>query len=878
MSQQFDYLKKVIDGIDKDFIAESAESMQNEKLNVNEKHSFESEDFIEIKETQKKKSGNMFIGLSAVAAAIVCVVSVTAFAVTKGNEVSVVNSSAQEVSSTTDKELLNSSNTTVITDAEFLSLSEIYSTADDALLKKYDKLSLPQNITLDKVQSLYTFTADWNIKGDAEKIKNDIAEFGNVIVGEEISQSDVLFDTEKSEYLWESGAKHISCSSDLNGGYNLVFRDEGFTLLNADYIYEKLVRFDRGETAEGEYTLNGKAYSLKDATEYCNQTLEKLEQFIHPAEELRLKTLFIKKLDNGEYTYRFIAEKLINGIPLDEGCDYSNIKTGISKPSYIVLEMDAPAHFKEISTFYSNSYVSDSNSGNIKMQECNDSFISLSSACDILSNKVGTRFSIKDIDIKYVAIVGNYGEGLPPATEYRPMWTFVLDEELMHNASSNDDMRICAYVDMQNGSVYIVDCISHVVYFELKPNGDNADKIILSEGKYAEENNKRVNYTRDEVREIIEKIDNIKVADNFICDAPKEIESVKEFTLMYSSRQENEKFYKDFMAMFNHVYPDEPFYEDCVFWYKETWDEEGEYHREILPLAETTDDFLNSGNSAKYIFYTTHEKEEADKNIFLEFASPVCNDLANFNRGVLTEYKGVMNGICLETAIPNNICSTFATFTPDSEESFTLLDGKEISIKDAVKFYEDYINTLPMSHTPTTNVRVKEVDVLRCGQNAYCYMFVNTVSYDGINFDYLRMKELNTSDTGTNYHFIFSVGSMAVTDEVDFTYAVPRSFKMIEETEYSDIISFETAVEKISKGLSKSAEYELVGAQLLYASDLPADQKVVIEEYKCKTTAVWKLTLFNKSDELYYHFYVCARDGKSYKYFTTRKLNIRDFG
>ncbi len=467
MSQQFDYLKKVIDGIDKDFIAESAESMQNEKLNINEKLSFESGNFIEIKENPKKKSGSMFIGLSAVAAALVCVVSVAAFAVTKGNEVSVVNSSSSDNVSTTDNELLNSSDLALITDAEFLSLEEIYSTADDALLKKYDKLSLPQDITLDKVQSLYTFTADWNIKGDAEKIKNDVTEFGSEIVGEKISQSDIRFDTEKSEYLWESETKHISCSSDLNGGYNLVFRDEEFTLLNADYIYEKLVRFDRGEAAEGEYTLNETIYSVADATEYCNQTLEKLEQFIHPAEELRLKTLFIKRLDNGEYTYRFIAEKLINGIPLDEGCDYSNVKTGISKPSYIVLEMDAPAHFKEISTFYSNSYVSDSNSGDIKTQECSDSFISLSSACDILSNNVGMRFSIKDIDIKYIAIVGNYGEGLPPATEYRPMWTFVLDEELMHNASSNDDMRICAYVDMKIGSVYIVDCISHVVYFEL---------------------------------------------------------------------------------------------------------------------------------------------------------------------------------------------------------------------------------------------------------------------------------------------------------------------------------------------------------------------------------------------------------------------------
>jgi hypothetical protein len=464
MSQQFDYLKKVIDGIDKDFIAESAKSMQNE--NKNTIHSFESEDFIEIRENPKKKSSNIFIGLSAVAAAIVCVVSVGVVAVVKGNEVSTVNSLAQGESVTTDKELLTSSNSPVVTDAEFLSLEEIYSTADEALSKKYDKLNPPDSITLDEVKSLYTFTADWSIKGDVDKIKKDIVQFGDIIIGENIILSDVQYDESKSRCFWENGAKFIECDVDLNGGYNVVFTDDEYTSLKDDYSYEKMIRFDRGEPAEGEYTLNGKSYSLKDATEYCNQTLAKLEQFIHPAEDLRLKTLLIKKLDNGEYTYRFIAEKLINGIPLDEGCDYSNIKTGISKPSYVVLEMDAPAHFKEISMFYSNSYVTDDESGNIKIKECEDSFISLSSACDILSRNVGTHFSVKDIDIKYIAIVGDF-EGIPSATQYHPMWTFVLDEKLTHNASSNDDTRICAYVDMQNSSVYIVDSISHNVYFEL---------------------------------------------------------------------------------------------------------------------------------------------------------------------------------------------------------------------------------------------------------------------------------------------------------------------------------------------------------------------------------------------------------------------------
>lgn len=391
--------------------------------------------------------------------------------------------------------------------------------------------------------------------------------------------------------------------------------------------------------------------------------------------------------------------------------------------------------------------------------------------------------------------------------------------------------------------------------------------ITLSEGKYAEENNNRVNYTRDEVKEILSEKDNFTVADNFICDVPKEIESIKEFTLMYSSRQENEDFYKDFLAMFERIYPNEPFYEDCVFWYKETWDEEGKYHHEILPLAETKEDFLNSGNSAKYMFYSTNEKEGAERNIFLEIASPVCNDLFNFNKGVLAEYRGLSKYAFLETVVPHRAYYKVATHTADSDEKYTLLDGKEMSVKDAVKFYEDYVNTLPMSHTPTTNVRVKEVDVFKCGENAYYYVFINTVSYDGINLSYLRMEDDCTSSSESYNKFIYSMGCMVVSDEVDYTYGIHRSFKMTEETSDSEIISFETAVDILSDAMV--ADYVVTGAELLYVPDMPADQRVIIEDYKCHTSAKWKLTLYNESDGLYYHCYVNAKDGKGFERFKT---------
>ena len=466
MSYQFDYLKKVIDGIDKDFIAESADSMQEKGSAISKLQEFNDEDFVVVNEKQKNKFSNMAVGLTAAAAVLVCAVSVSAYMMTRGEDISVVQSGGSVVSDVGSDVDNEGKTDSYLVDAEFVSLSDLYAKSEETLLKKYDKLSLPESITLDKAESLYTFTAVWRIRGDAEKVKDNIVLYSDAIAGTRINSSDVQYDENTEAYYWINGTKYVACSTDCNEGYNFVFTDEEYTTLDIAYTYEKLIRFDRGETAEGEYTLGGKAHSVKDATEFCNQTLEKLEQFIHPAEKLRLKTLFIKKLDNGEYTYRFIAEKLINGIPLDEGCDYANIKTGISKPTYVVLEIDAPYHFKEITMTYPNSYVADSETDNVKMQKCADSFISLSSACDLLSNIIASRFSVTDIDIKYIAIVGDF-EGIPSATQYRPMWSFVLDEKLTHNASPNDDTRVCAYVDMQSGEVYIVDSISHNVYFEL---------------------------------------------------------------------------------------------------------------------------------------------------------------------------------------------------------------------------------------------------------------------------------------------------------------------------------------------------------------------------------------------------------------------------
>lgn len=399
----------------------------------------------------------------------------------------------------------------------------------------------------------------------------------------------------------------------------------------------------------------------------------------------------------------------------------------------------------------------------------------------------------------------------------------------------------------------------------------NYDEISVSNGKYAVENNSCVNYTIEEAKAILNNIPHFTISDKFICDIPKEVNGIKDFTLWYSPRQANVSFYKDFIAAFKYIYPDERFSEDCVFWYKETWDKDGKYHGEVLSLSDSYDVFSNGERTAKYLFYTTHEKSDEINNIFLEFASPVCNDLSNFNRGVLVDYyckqKGIENRYFLETVAPEMLYPSVGTFTPDSEAKYTLLDGKELSIKDAVKFYEDYINTLPFPEVPTVNVRVKEVDVLKCDENTYCYLFINTVSYDGVPLDYHRMSLTIYGEYKNK--FVYSMGSMAVTDEVDFSYGIPRAYKMTDEVVCDKIIDFEKAAKIISDSLSEYVTFEVVDAKFLYSPELPLVENVKIEEYKCHTVAAWKLVLYNKSDGLYYHCYVDARDGQNFRYYTT---------
>lgn len=348
---------------------------------------------------------------------------------------------------------------------EYTSLENIYAAAESALDNKYENLTMPVEITLDKVNSLYTVDGKWSGYMNETASKSNICSIAENFCSKVITSDSIqtnYYDEEYYEYSDESLyiESHIKynfslmdssiCSEQYFGGINIAN-----------------LNIDRCEELETKYELPGGECTISEALVYCDKEIEKIKEYIHPDEEIRAKNIIVTQLSDGKYVYRFIYEKLYKGLPIDENCDYSMMQTGFSKPSFLCVVMDSPEHISNITVCYQNDYVDET------LQQCEDKFVTLNSAVSLLSDYLAqyNRFDILDIDIKYCCITyddGDASEKTPEDAQIRPMWTFVLKEELSQEAYSfNDNLRVCGYVDMITGEVFVVDNITHGVYFNM---------------------------------------------------------------------------------------------------------------------------------------------------------------------------------------------------------------------------------------------------------------------------------------------------------------------------------------------------------------------------------------------------------------------------
>ncbi len=409
--------------------------------------------------------------------------------------------------------------------------------------------------------------------------------------------------------------------------------------------------------------------------------------------------------------------------------------------------------------------------------------------------------------------------------------------------------------------------------------------------------NGRENYTDEEAAEIINKIENFTVSEDFHSEVPKHLDHISEMTvdethLTDADVTPKEKL-KHFLEVYKYLFPDNEFYPEYMYL-------GGSYD---LQLYKHYDDFLKQAafeehdsvdegaNSYPQFFYgdlSYAYQDEVEDNglgptyVIYEFEGKVDNPIHRedsvlfctgyplgcwhfvFNRGVAGRIAcdaGVENNPLKDVFSPENYFECVGAYLPDSEESFKLLD-KEVKIKDATAFFENYINTLPGLNEPVVNLKVREVLVYKLNDDSYGYYYNCSREYDEIPFNY----GLRGSISGYAPMADICYGFMVYSDEVDFAYHPGTETVIVDEKQYTDMIPFEEAIKIASEKLTEHVNFEVKSASIVYDLNMGTDStgRTVYPAH-----AAWKFVMYNKNDNLYYTCYLNARDRDKFNYSTS---------
>lgn len=350
---------------------------------------------------------------------------------------------------------------------DYLPLEQVYAQADAALEQTYDNLKMPESITLDEVDTLYTFTGTWKDimtkESDEPMAQAAIVDMLETVCGFRAQKEDVKLVRYSGSINYEYASDDGAYDAALSSKYGFYLSD--YSVAPSLYgeepsVNESCIHIDRGEDLSAVYELSGGTCSVVDAKALCDETVQSLNKYVNPEEELRAKTAYIIRRPNEKYEYLFVYEKLYQGIPLDCSCEFFMTQTGFSKPTYWFLTVDAPDHISSVNSKWSNEYVPGSRT------KCKDSFLTLKSAATLLSEELAQykAYDVADIELQYVCMQKLGFEAMEDS-EYRPMWNFTLEEQLEDNHNGPKALfKISAFVDMQNGKIYIVDDIYQQVY------------------------------------------------------------------------------------------------------------------------------------------------------------------------------------------------------------------------------------------------------------------------------------------------------------------------------------------------------------------------------------------------------------------------------
>lgn len=428
------------------------------------------------------------------------------------------------------------------------------------------------------------------------------------------------------------------------------------------------------------------------------------------------------------------------------------------------------------------------------------------------------------------------------------------------------------------------------------PVDNDIKKIDISslapeKGKYSEYDNPIEYYDAEEAKAIVENNTKFGISPDCYFNVPESIDHVSTFKKHFKEEDSLYDFYRTYMEMYKYLFPEAEFDDNNLFYYGKNSNIYGDNTPEdVKTIGKNFSDFLSEDkNDVYYMFYSSHFYDEQPSsfdthNHFLELSSPVGTVMTNFNKGCLAEIvsskKENPNDKFLETY---NLPYVFSPKDPqtglhvgfgpitdydiNSYVKHTMFDGKELSVRDAVKVFEDYINTLPYPSEPNLDIKVTRVSAENIFDEKYCYSFGFTVAFEGIPFDYMSGNTFSGND---GYESSVRTGYMTVSNDVDAAYGFTRSVEIAERKDYEEIVPFDAALKSCEENISDYLNWELCSAELVYCA---GNGTLAEEPYQYMTYTVtpnYKFKLYNANDDIYYSVFVNAVTGEYVRYYRTR--------
>ena len=369
---------------------------------------------------------------------------------------------------------------------------------------------------------------------------------------------------------------------------------------------------------------------------------------------------------------------------------------------------------------------------------------------------------------------------------------------------------------------------------------------------------------------------NLKADDSLYMDIPKEA-PVLEYVERFAEDQDFEEYYEQFEEMFKYAFPDRELKEEYLYYWggssEITYNEDGSMNP--LKLVRDNLEVLKSGGEGPVGLIYDEDilggRTEWDYPIDFEIGSQIGAGYFNMNKGKTEEIYGKMeNGAYPMASVfePKDYYECIASYPPDSEESYPLLDG-ECKIKDAVRFFEDYVNGMPYPKEEDANLgtKVVEVGVLKIRDGLYGYQLQVSKTYEGIVFDYIRNGTV--TEGGSDYASCAGEAFMLESCDVDYMYSYFGVHFMDSVKEYKSIIPFDKALQITATSMTSDVVFDVISVELVYTATPHKDSNgyVKIDDgHPSDVDPYWKFALYNPNDNKTYRCYVSAVDG-SFKYF-----------